>query len=270
MTIAAPDADWRHRAACAGQDTALWFPKNPIGSLAMQVCGGCPVRAECLYDALQQETPGARRFGIWGGLTTGQRNQLPPLEGSKAMTIAALRRLLDEIDEQGGPEAARHNRLHLPDERTPEPMTTTPTLSPTRPIVDVQLKAGADVHLREPEALPIGQLLKWGDNHPDLEVQDQAARARAALAGLRTRHAADQELTAITTEAAELEKRLAELRAREAELAPVKPKAKRKPVEYPAAEVRAWAAANNIACPPFGRVPKRVLDAWRETTRSTT
>lgn len=35
------------------------------------------------------------------------------------MTIAALRSLLTEIDQQGGPQAARHNRLQLPDERTP-------------------------------------------------------------------------------------------------------------------------------------------------------
>jgi len=35
------------------------------------------------------------------------------------MTIAALMALLDEIDQQGGPEAARQNRLHLPDERKP-------------------------------------------------------------------------------------------------------------------------------------------------------
>lgn len=173
------------------------------------------------------------------------------------MTIAALLRLLDEIDTQGGPEAARHNRLRLPDDEGTPLMTTEPALHPA--------PAAADVHPRKPEPLPVGQLLKWGDQHPDEEIREQAARARAALAGLRTRHAADQELTAITTEAQQLEKRLAELRAREQELAPAKPKAKRKTVEYPAAEVRAWASANNIACPAVGRVPKAVVEAWRES-----
>ncbi|MCI3271421.1 Lsr2 family DNA-binding protein [Streptomyces cylindrosporus] len=183
------------------------------------------------------------------------------------MTIAALRRLLDEIDEQGGPEAARHWRLQipdeLPDERTSAPMSQPIPTAPA-PIVDVQLKTSADVRLREPENLPVGQLLKWGDNHPDPDIQDQAARARATLAGLRQRHAADQELTAITTEAEQLEKRLAELRAREAELAP---KPKRKPTsyvrDYDTREVRAWADANGIDCPRVGQLPKRVLDAWR-------
>jgi len=180
------------------------------------------------------------------------------------MTIAALRRLLDEIDHQGGPDAARHNHLHLDDERPHHPMTTTPATRPVPPVVDVQLKDSADVRHRQPEQLPVGQLLKWGDEHPDPEVQDQAARARAALAGLRQRHAADAELTAITTEAEQLEKRLAQLRTREAELAP-KPKKKRSSParDYDTRTVRAWAATNGVDCPRVGQIPKRVLDAWR-------
>ncbi|WP_069773056.1 histone-like nucleoid-structuring protein Lsr2 [Streptomyces sp. LUP30] len=181
------------------------------------------------------------------------------------MTIAAFRRLLDQIDHEGGPAAARHNRLHLLSERT-QHMTSAPAPHTTRPVVDVQLKAGADVHLRpapaiEPEQLPVGRLLKWGDEHDDVEVRDQAARARIALAGLRQRHAADQELTAITTEAQQLEQRLAELRAREAELAPP---TKRKPTrDYDPATVRAWAAQTGVDCPDRGRVPKAVVDVWR-------
>lgn len=179
------------------------------------------------------------------------------------MTVAALRRLLDEIDTQGGPEAARHNHLHLGPERTPDPMTTAPALS----AADATVKAGADVRLKavatSTEQIPVGQLLKWGDEHPDAEVQDQAARARVLLHGLRRRHAADQELAAITSERQQLEQRLAELQSREAELAPTKAKKPRKPVDYPAAEVRAWAKAQGMDCPSTGRVPKAVVDAWR-------
>ncbi|MGW3025833.1 Lsr2 family DNA-binding protein [Streptomyces sp. NPDC001221] len=167
------------------------------------------------------------------------------------MTIAALRRLLDEIDTQGGPDAARHNRLNLPDEGTSEPMNTT-------------------VHAAQaasPDQLPVGKLLAWGDAHLDPEIQDQAARARAALVGLRQRYAADQELTAITTEAERLEKRLAELRARKDELVPAKPKArKRAASDHEPAVVRAWARENGVDCPAMGRVPKAVVDAWRQAT----
>lgn len=264
MTTAARDAaDWRLRAACRGLNTDDWFGRPTETSAAVAICAHCPVRAECLHECMQAEVP-TYRYGVYGGLTAAQRRALP--EGQD-MTIAALRRLLDEIDEQGGPEAARHNRLRLPDEGTEQPMTTAPAL----PAVDVPLKADADVRLKtvptEPDQLPVGKLLAWGDAHPDAEVRDQAARARAALAGLRKRHAADQELTAITAEAAELEKRLAELRAREAELAPAKAKKKRKPGsyvrDYDTRTVRAWANEQGLDCPPFGQIPKRILDAWR-------
>lgn len=180
------------------------------------------------------------------------------------MTIAALRRLLDEIDTQGGPEAARHNHLHLhlPDQGADAmPTTAIPTSRPTAAPA-VTLRPPAPDHA--PEALPVGQLLAWGDQHQDAEVQDQAARARAALVGLRQRYTADRELEQITTEAEQLEKRLAELRAREAQLAPPTKK-KRPPVtrDYDTRTVREWARTHNVDCPRVGQIPKRVLDAWR-------
>lgn len=171
------------------------------------------------------------------------------------MTVAALRRLLDEIDHQGGPDAARQWRLHIPDDpqEGPTPMpqpVTVPGLTLPRP---------AD----ESQPLPVGQLLKWGDEHDDEEVRDQAARARVLLGGLRRRHAVDQELTAIADERAQLEKRLAEVQAREAELAPPKKAGRRTPTSPDTKAARAWAAANGVDCPPRGRVPKTVMDAWR-------
>lgn len=174
------------------------------------------------------------------------------------MTIAALRLLLDEIDRQGGPEAARHNRLHLEEERT-APVDTTPQLQDTRaPAVTAPVE--------DPETIPVGKLLAWADAHLDPQIQDQSARARANLAGLRQRYAADHELAAISTEAQQLEERLAELRAREAELQPVKPRRASKPANYDSAVVRAWAHDHNIPCSPTGRVPKTVVDAWRAST----
>lgn len=262
MTTAARDAaDWRLRAACRGHNTERWYGRPHETSTALTICARCPVRAECLHECMQHEQP-AYRYGVFGGLTAAQRRELPA--GEQDMTIAALRRLLDEIDDQGGPDAARHNRLHLPDDRSSEPMSQPiPTTPP--PITDVELRTDAEVRLRASERLPAGQLLKWADDHPDTAVRELAARARAALAGLRRRHAADAELSAITTEAADLEKRLAELRAREAELAPAKAKRTRRPHvrDYEPRTVRAWAAETGIDCPPVGQIPKRVLELWR-------
>ncbi|MGW3410286.1 WhiB family transcriptional regulator [Streptomyces sp. NPDC000888] len=295
----ASDVGWHAQAACVDTDRGLFF--RPNGAAAQAICCGCPVRAECLYDALAHDAP----IGIWGGLTRKERRALPllPADRSAALdvlrellptaaatapvptattktprtlrrarpkeepvTVDALKNLLSEIDEQGGPEAARHNRLRLPDEGIPMP--TAPAPSPAPPAADVPLKTAARVSLKPLAQASVGSLLAWGDEHPDPDVQDQAARVRASLAGLQQRHAADEELTAITTEAADLEKRLAELRSREAELAPAK-KAKRKPGsyvrDYDTRTVRDWAAANGVECPSFGQIPKRVLDAWRKT-----
>ena len=224
------------------------------------------------------------------------------------MTVAALRRLLTEIDTQGGPEAARHNRLDLPEPARPTGIsfsavrawarqngipcpqqgrppgalvdawrtaTTTTQEGPepmAQPISAAPVVASADVRLKaapEPPALPVGQLLTWGDDHPDTDIRDQAARARMLLTGLRRRHAADQELTAITSEREQLEQRLAELQAREEELAPAKPKRKRGSYvrDYDVRTVRAWADANGIECSRIGQIPKHVLEAWRAAGR---
>jgi Lsr2 len=170
------------------------------------------------------------------------------------MTIAALRRLLDEEL----PDVPRHPAPRLPRRRfsakdTPmDPVTTAPP--PSRSAVTEGF-----------EPLPEDQLLDWGDAHSDPDVQDQAARARAALAGLRRRYATDGELTAITTETDELEKRLAELRARAAELAPAPAKGRRTARErdYDPKQVRRWAQEHGLKVPPRGQIPKATLEAWR-------
>ncbi|NED97217.1 WhiB family transcriptional regulator [Phytoactinopolyspora alkaliphila] len=66
---------WRAFAACRGMDTDLFYPEGRGGTLrkreaiAKTVCESCPVAPQCRDAALQ--TP--ERFGIWGGLTEGER-----------------------------------------------------------------------------------------------------------------------------------------------------------------------------------------------------
>jgi WhiB family redox-sensing transcriptional regulator len=74
---------WAARAACQGQDPALWFPEDHKGpspatvAEALTICSACPVRAQCLDDALATEggRRPASRYGIRGGLTGGQRHE---------------------------------------------------------------------------------------------------------------------------------------------------------------------------------------------------
>jgi len=48
------------------------FVRGAAQQLAKQVCMGCPVIAECLADALDNQT----EFGIWGGMTERERRAL--------------------------------------------------------------------------------------------------------------------------------------------------------------------------------------------------
>ena len=72
-------ADWRERAACRDESTLLWFLGNdPFENAeAKQVCGGCPVRDECLEHAMDSR----ERDGIWGGLTGDERKTLARRRG---------------------------------------------------------------------------------------------------------------------------------------------------------------------------------------------
>ncbi len=62
--------DWFAAAACAGHDTDLWHPsKGETTPQAKAICGGCPVRDECLSFALAFD----EQHGVWGGLSARER-----------------------------------------------------------------------------------------------------------------------------------------------------------------------------------------------------
>lgn len=71
-------ATWVEKAACAAypQHADWWHPSpgdnNSTGTLrAIEICRGCPVRENCLEDAMTR-----REHGIWGGMTETQRAKL--------------------------------------------------------------------------------------------------------------------------------------------------------------------------------------------------
>ena len=76
---------WRKQARCApGPDTPQdvvdsiaegFFPVNPTGRIvqaAKAVCAACPVRQECLNEALQR----GYDHGIWGGFDAAERRAM--------------------------------------------------------------------------------------------------------------------------------------------------------------------------------------------------
>jgi WhiB family redox-sensing transcriptional regulator len=57
--------DWTTRAACKGTDPDELFVQGAAQNRAKLICRGCPVRTECLADALDNGI----EFGVWGGMT---------------------------------------------------------------------------------------------------------------------------------------------------------------------------------------------------------
>lgn len=64
--------DWTSLAACRGSEPDELFVQGAAQNRAKAVCLGCPVRTECLADALDNRT----EFGIWGGMTERERRAL--------------------------------------------------------------------------------------------------------------------------------------------------------------------------------------------------
>ena len=67
-----PSGDWVARSACRGTDPDELFVTGAAQHRAKAVCLGCPVRTECLADALDSKV----EFGVWGGMTERERRAL--------------------------------------------------------------------------------------------------------------------------------------------------------------------------------------------------
>lgn len=66
---------WADHARCRDADPNLFFGEG--GGTAQHAihvyCNHCPVRIECLNDALATETAGRLRYGVRGGMTPQER-----------------------------------------------------------------------------------------------------------------------------------------------------------------------------------------------------
>lgn len=65
-------ADWRTVAKCRDADPDVLFVQGAEQHRAKRVCMGCPVRTECLAEALDNRV----EFGVWGGMTERERRAL--------------------------------------------------------------------------------------------------------------------------------------------------------------------------------------------------
>ncbi|MBT2368874.1 WhiB family transcriptional regulator [Streptomyces sp. ISL-10] len=89
-------------AACHGADPDELFADSTGQNRAKAVCTGCPVRTECLADALDNRV----EWGVWGGMTERERWTLlrrKPHVGPSADGVA-----LDEAQDERGGARPRH------------------------------------------------------------------------------------------------------------------------------------------------------------------
>jgi WhiB family redox-sensing transcriptional regulator len=81
--------DWTALAKCKQASPDELFVRGAEQHKAKQICAGCPVRAECLAEALDNRMEG----GVWGGMTERERRavlrQRPNVTSWRALLEAA-------------------------------------------------------------------------------------------------------------------------------------------------------------------------------------
>jgi WhiB family redox-sensing transcriptional regulator len=61
--------EWASKALCNQARPDELFVRGAAQNRAKQLCAGCPVRTECLAEALDNRI----EWGVWGGLTERER-----------------------------------------------------------------------------------------------------------------------------------------------------------------------------------------------------
>ncbi len=90
--------DWTLYAACRSEDPDALFVQGAEQNRAKVICRGCPVRTECLADALDNRI----EFGVWGGMTERERRALLRRRPNVKSWRALLERARDDYERQPG------------------------------------------------------------------------------------------------------------------------------------------------------------------------
>jgi WhiB family redox-sensing transcriptional regulator len=79
--------DWSREAVCKKAQPDELFVRGAAQNLAKRLCTGCPVKTECLAEALD----GRLEWGVWGGMTERERRALL----NRRPNVTSWRRLLE-------------------------------------------------------------------------------------------------------------------------------------------------------------------------------
>ncbi|MCL6422436.1 WhiB family transcriptional regulator [Brachybacterium sp. JHP9] len=66
------DRSWAARGTCRDLDPDGFFVQGADQQRVKSLCHDCPVRMQCLADALDNRI----EFGVWGGMTERERRRL--------------------------------------------------------------------------------------------------------------------------------------------------------------------------------------------------
>lgn len=74
---------WKSQAICKGGDVETFYPDidEPVYEAKLQ-CLVCPVRKECLADALHYDDP----YGVWGMADPRERRRIARMQGDAGTT----------------------------------------------------------------------------------------------------------------------------------------------------------------------------------------
>jgi WhiB family transcriptional regulator, redox-sensing transcriptional regulator len=104
--------DWTTQARCRGTNADELFIQGSKQEKAKLVCRGCPVRTECLADALDN----GMEFGVWGGMTERERRALLRRRPDVTSWRDLLERVREEFERQSlEPPQEVANVLELPE-----------------------------------------------------------------------------------------------------------------------------------------------------------
>lgn len=84
--------DWATLATCKQNQPDELFVRGAAQNRAKQLCAGCPVKTECLAEALDNEI----EWGVWGGMTERERRALL----RKRPNVTSWRGLLETAREE--------------------------------------------------------------------------------------------------------------------------------------------------------------------------
>jgi WhiB family redox-sensing transcriptional regulator len=91
--------DWARLAQCKDSDLDMLFVRGAEQNRAKNLCAGCPVKTECLAEALDNRI----EWGVWGGMTERERRALL----RSRPNVTSWRRLLEAARAEHGGASGR-------------------------------------------------------------------------------------------------------------------------------------------------------------------